>query len=315
MNLSREIKTALLVICGILLFIYGYSFLKGSSLLERDKTLYAIYDEVEGLVPGAKVTINGLSVGKISKIDFLSKSTRIILTMKVREELSFSVNSKALLYETGLIGGMAVAIKPVFDNGRVIASGDTLKSDVKPGLTELINRQIAPLQAKISSMLSSADSLFLGVSNVLNNNTQLNLKNTLQNLSITTQNLNEASYSLIEILDDNQNNLNKTFLNFADTSANLKTITDSISKVNIALTVSQFNNTVKGLNSIVSSIDTGNGTLGKLVNDESLYKSLIDVSEELESLIIDLKNHPKRYVNFSIFGKKEKPYIPEKNIN
>ena len=315
MNLSREIKTALLVICGILLFIYGYSFLKGSSLLERDKTLYAIYDEVEGLVPGAKVTINGLSVGKISKIDFLSKSTRIILTMKVREELSFSVNSKALLYETGLIGGMAVAIKPVFDKGRVIASGDTLKSDVKPGLTELINRQIAPLQAKISSMLSSADSLFLGVSNVLNNNTQLNLKNTLQNLSITTQNLNEASYSLIEILDDNQNNLNKTFLNFADTSANLKTITDSISKVNIALTVSQFNNTVKGLNSIVSSIDTGNGTLGKLVNDESLYKSLIDVSEELESLIIDLKNHPKRYVNFSIFGKKEKPYIPEKNIN
>ncbi len=312
MNLSREIKTALLVICGILLFIYGYSFLKGSSLLERDKTLYAIYDEVEGLVPGAKVTINGLSVGKISKIDFLSKSTRIILTMKVREELSFSLNSKALLYETGLIGGMAVAIKPVFDNGRVIASGDTLKSDVKPGLTELINRQIAPLQAKISSMLSSADSLFLGVSNVLNNNTQLNLKNTLQNLSITTQNLNEASYSLIEILDDNQNNLNKTFLNFADTSANLKTITDSISKVNIALTVSQFNNTVKGLNSIVSSIDTGNGTLGKLVNDESLYKSLIDVSEELESLIIDLKNHPKRYVNFSIFGKKEKPYIPEK---
>jgi len=315
LNLSREIKTALLVICGILLFIYGYSFLKGSSLLERDKTLYAIYDEVEGLVPGAKVTINGLSVGKISKIDFLSKSTRIILTMKVREELSFSVNSKALLYETGLIGGMAVAIKPVFDKGRVIASGDTLKSDVKPGLTELINRQIAPLQAKISSMLSSADSLFLGVSNVLNNNTQLNLKNTLQNLSITTQNLNEASYSLIEILDDNQNNLNKTFLNFADTSANLKTITDSISKVNIALTVSQFNNTVKGLNSIVSSIDTGNGTLGKLVNDESLYKSLIDVSEELESLIIDLKNHPKRYVNFSIFGKKEKPYIPEKNIN
>ena len=295
-----------------MLFIYGYSFLKGSSLLERDKTLYAIYDEVEGLVPGAKVTINGLSVGKISKIDFLSKSTRIILTMKVREELSFSVNSKALLYETGLIGGMAVAIKPVFDKGRVIASGDTLKSDVKPGLTELINRQIAPLQAKISSMLSSADSLFLGVSNVLNSNTQLNLKNTLENLSITTQNLNEASYSLIEILDDNQNNLNKTFLNFADTSANLKTITDSISKVNIALTVSQFNNTVKGLNSIVSSIDTGNGTLGKLVNDESLYKSLIDVSEELESLISDLKNHPKRYVNFSIFGKKEKPYIPEK---
>ena len=185
-------------------------------------------------------------------------------------------------------------------------------SDIKPGLTELINRQIAPLQAKISSMLSSADSLFLGVSNVLDNNTQINLKTTLQNLSNTTQNLNEASYSLIKILDDNQNNLKKTFLNFANTSANLKTITDSISNVNIELTISQFNNTLKGLNSIVSSIDSGNGTLGKLVNDEYLYKSLINASEELESLISDLKKHPKRYVNLSIFGKKEKPYIPEK---
>ena len=312
MKLSREIKTAFLVIGGVLLFIYGYSFLKGSSLLERDKTIYAIYDEVEGLVPGAKVTINGLSVGKISKIDFLAKSTRIILTMKIREELDFSVNSKALLYETGLIGGMAVAIKPVFDKSRSIISGDTLKSDIKPGLTELINRQIAPLQDKISSMLSSADSLFLGVSNVLDNNTQLNLKTTLQNLSNTTQNLNEASYSLIKILDDNENNLKKTFLNFANTSANLKTITDSISNANIELTISQFNNTLNGLNSIVSSIDSGNGTLGKLVNDESLYKSLNDASEELESLISDLKNHPKRYINLSIFGKKEKPYIPEK---
>ena len=207
---------------------------------------------------------------------------------------------------------MAVAIKPVFDKSRSVISGDTLTSDIKPGLTELINRQIAPLQAKISSMLSSADSLFLGVSNVLDNNTQLNLKTTLQNLSNTTQNLNEASYSLIKILDDNENNLKKTFLNFANTSANLKTITDSISNANIELTISQFNNTLKGLNSIVSSIDSGNGTLGKLVNDESLYKSLIDASEELESLISDLKKHPKRYVNLSIFGKKEKPYIPEK---
>ena len=117
---------------------------------------------------------------------------------------------------------------------------------------------------------------------------------------------------MIKILDDNENNLKKTFLNFANTSANLKTITDSISNVNIELTISQFNNTLKGLNSIVSSIDSGNGTLGKLVNDEYLYKSLINASEELESLISDLKKHPKRYVNLSIFGKKEKPYIPEK---
>ena len=314
MKTSREIKTAFLVIGGIALFIYGFSFLKGSSLFERDKTIYTIYNEVEGLVPGAKVTINGLSVGKISEIDFLPNSTKILITMKIRDELDFSNRSTALLYETGLIGGMAVAIKPVFDNENKIISGDTLASEVKPGLTELINRQIEPLQAKISSMLSSADSLFLGVSNVLDNNTQLNLKSTLQNLSNTTQNLNEASYSLIKILNDNQNYINTTFNNFSDTSANLKSITDSISKANISnYTISEFNKTVKGLNLIVSSIENGKGTLGKIVNDESLYESLMDASDELESLLSDLKKSSKRYINLSIFGKKEKPYIPEEN--
>ncbi len=313
MKTSREIKTAFLVIGGIALFIYGFSFLKGTSLLERDKTIYTIYNEVEGLVPGAKVTINGLSVGKISEIDFLPNSTKILITMKIRDELVFSTRSTALLYETGLIGGMAVAIKPVFDNKNKIISGDTLASEVKPGLTELINRQIEPLQAKISSMLSSADSLFIGVSSVLDNNTQLNLKSTLQNLSNTTQNLNEASSALIKILDDNQSYINTTFNNFSATSANLKSITDSISEANISASMRELNETVRGLNLIVSSIEKGKGTLGKIVNDESLYESLIDASDELESLLSDLKNHPKRYINLSIFGKKEKPYIPEEN--
>jgi len=313
LNTSREIKTAFLVIGGIALFIYGFSFLKGTSLLERDKTIFTIYDEVEGLVPGAKVTINGLSVGRIYEIDFLPNSTKILITMKIRNELVFSNRSTALLYETGLIGGMAVAIKPVFDNENKIISGDTLASEVKPGLTELINRQIEPLQAKISSMLSSADSLFIGVSNVLDNNTQLNLKNTLQNLSNTTQNLNEVSLSLIKILDDNQNYIHTTFNNFSDTSSNLKSITDSISEANISLTIRKFNETVRRLNLIVSSIEDGKGTLGKIVNDESLYNNLIDASDELVSLLSDFKHHPKRYINFSVFGKKEKQYIPEEN--
>ena len=176
MKISREVKTALLVLSGIALFIYGYSFLKGTSLFERNKIIYTVYDEVEGLVSGAKVSINGLSIGRITNIDFLPNTTRILITMSIREELEFSKESTAQLYETGLIGGKAIAIQPVFDLNNKIVSGDTLVSEVKPGLTELINRQIEPLQAKIESMLTSADSLFSGVSNVLDNNTQVNFK-------------------------------------------------------------------------------------------------------------------------------------------
>lgn len=311
MKINREIKTAALVIGGILLFIYGFSYLKGKSIFKDTKTLYTVYDEVEGLIPGAKVTINGLSIGKISNIDFLPSTTKILVTMDVRKELNFSKESAAMLYEVGLIGGKAISIVPKFDNNKTIQSGDTLRSEIKPSFTDLINRQIEPLQIKIESMLTSADSLFVGVSNVLDSDTQANLKNTLENLSVTMENLNNASLAAHNILAQNQEQLNATFVNIKDTSENLKSITDSISSAEISRSINQFSKTVAGLNTIVSAIDAGEGTAGKLIRDEALYDNLRAATKELELLMRDLKNHPKRYVHFSLFGKKDKPYIPE----
>ena len=313
MKINKEIKTAALVIGGILLFIYGFSYLKGKSIFKDTKTLYTVYDEVEGLIPGAKVTINGLSIGKISNIDFLPSTTKILVTMDVRKELNFSKESAAMLYEVGLIGGKAISIVPKFDNNKTIQSGDTLRSEIKPSFTDLINRQIEPLQIKIESMLTSADSLFVGVSNVLDSDTQANLKNTLENLSVTMENLNKASLAAHNILAQNQEQLNATFVNIKDTSENLKSITDSISSVEISRSINQFSKTVAGLNTIVSAIDAGEGTAGKLIRDEALYDNLRAATKELELLMRDLKNHPKRYVHFSLFGKKDKPYIPEEN--
>lgn len=313
MKINKEIKTAALVIGGILLFIYGFSYLKGKSIFKDTKTLYTVYDEVEGLIPGAKVTINGLSIGKISNIDFLPSTTKILVTMDVRKELNFSTQSAAMLYEVGLIGGKAISIVPKFDNNKTIQSGDTLRSEIKPSFTDLINRQIEPLQIKIESMLTSADSLFVGVSNVLDSDTQANLKNTLENLSVTMENLNNASLAAHNILAQNQEQLNATFVNIKDTSENLKSITDSISSAEISRSINQFSKTVAGLNTIVSAIDAGEGTAGKLIRDEALYDNLRAATKELELLMRDLKNHPKRYVHFSLFGKKDKPYIPEEN--
>ena len=313
MKINKEIKTAALVIGGILLFIYGFSYLKGKSIFKDTKTLYTVYDEVEGLIPGAKVTINGLSIGKISNIDFLPSTTKILVTMDVRKELNFSKESAAMLYEVGLIGGKAISIVPKFDINKTIQSGDTLRSEIKPSFTDLINRQIEPLQIKIESMLTSADSLFVGVSNVLDSDTQANLKNTLENLSVTMENLNKASLAAHNILAQNQEQLNATFVNIKDTSENLKSITDSISSVEISRSINQFSKTVAGLNTIVSAIDAGEGTAGKLIRDEALYDNLRAATKELELLMRDLKNHPKRYVHFSLFGKKDKPYIPEEN--
>ena len=307
-----EIKTALLVILGISLFIFGFSFLKRSSIFENNKIVHTIYDEVEGLVVGAKVTINGLVIGNVSMIDFLPGSTKILVSMRIDKDLNFSPNSKAVFYEAGLIGGKAISIEPVFDSKNIIKSNDTIASDVKPGLTELINRQIAPLQEKIESMLTSVDSLFSGVSNVLNYETQNNLKNTLENLSQSVNNINKSSESLIEVIDENRSALNMSFKNVANASKNINELTDSLSKIDFTNTFNKLSESLNNINTILSKVENGEGTLGKFINSEELYQNLSQSSKELEELLYDLKANPSRYVQFSLFGKKQKPYQPKK---
>ena len=311
-NRKPEIKTALLVILGISLFIFGFNFLKRSSIFENNKIIHTIYDEVEGLVVGAKVTINGLVIGNVSMIDFLPGSTKIVVSMRIDKDLNFSPNSKAVFYEAGLIGGKAISIEPVFDSKNIIKSNDTIASDVKPGLTELINRQIAPLQEKIESMLTSVDSLFSGISNVLNYETQNNLKNTLENLSQSVNNINMSSEALIEVIDENRSALNISFKNAANATKNINELTDSLSKIDFTNTFNKLSESLNNINIILSKVENGEGTLGKFINSEELYQNLSQSSKELEELLSDLKANPGRYVQFSLFGKKQKPYQPKK---
>lgn len=313
MKLSREIKTALLVIFGLGFFYFGFNFLKGSSVFSKQKVIYSVYDEVEGLSIGADVNINGLSIGKITKIDFLPGSTQILVSMRVRGDLAFSSASEAILYETGLIGGKAIMIQPIFENGKSIKTGDTLSSGVQPGFTELVNQQIAPLQQKLTSTLTSVDELFDGVSNVLNNQTQENLKTTLNELTRTVENANNITRKLNRLLDSNATALDTTFKHLASTSANLSQISDSLVEVDFKAILAQYNKIATNLNQVLDQVNTSQGTAGKLINDPALYTQLNATLEELESLLYDLKNNPKRYVHFSLFGKKNTPYTKEKD--
>ena len=313
MKLSREIKTALLVIFGLGFFYFGFNFLKGSSVFSKQKVIYSVYDEVEGLSIGADVNINGLSIGKITKIDFLPGSTQILVSMRVRGDLAFSSASEAILYETGLIGGKAIMIQPIFENGKSIKTGDTLSSGVQPGFTELVNQQIAPLQQKLTSTLTSVDELFDGVSNVLNNQTQENLKTTLSELTRTVENANNITRKLNRLLDSNATALDTTFKHLASTSANLSQISDSLVEVDFKAILAQYNKIATNLNQVLDQVNTSQGTAGKLINDPALYTQLNATLEELESLLNDLKNNPKRYVHFSLFGKKNMPYTKEKD--
>ncbi|MFL2618794.1 MAG: MCE family protein [Flavobacteriales bacterium] len=306
MKLTKEIKTSIFVLFSVLLFIFGFNFLKGTSILDKQKTVYAVYDEVDGLMVGASVSVNGLAIGNVTSLDFLPNSTKILVTLKVKDKLRFSRNSTATLHETGLIGGIAISIDPVFEDGNIIKSGDTLKSVIRPGLTELINEQIQPLQRNLQSILVSVDSLFLGVTNIMNKDSQNNLKVALDEMTSAISSINSSATILEKTLKNNDLKINNTIGNIESISSNMEKITDSIAKTSLKQTISNLEKSIEGINKSVQDLNSDSSSLGLLIRNDEFYKKLNSSVNDLNQLLIDLKNNPKRYIHFSIFGRKDK---------
>ena len=304
MRLSKEIKAAFFVLSTILLFIFGFNFLKGSSLLDKQKTIYAVYDEVDGLLVGANVMINGLSIGNVTELDFLPNSTKILVTIKVKDKLNFSSKSTASIYETGVLGGLAISIDPIFERESIVKTGDTLNSSVRPGLTELINRQIEPLSRQLQSTITSVDSIFTGASNVLNRQTQEEIKESINVLTTAIKAINNSSIIIEKTLTDKNAQINNTIDNFEKISSNLSEVSNELNSFGLSSLLSNLEVSVDGISSIVNKLDSDKSTIGKLINEDEVYNNLNSSIESLNSLIIDIKEKPKKYVHFSVFGRK-----------
>ena len=304
MTLSKEIKAAIFVLSTIFLFIFGFNFLKGSSILDKQKTVYAVYDEVDGLLVGANVMINGLSIGNVTDLNFLPNSTKIVVTLKIKDKINFSSNSSATIYETGVLGGLAIAIEPNFQQGMIVKSGDTLNSNIRPGLTELINRQIEPLQRKLESTLTSVDSIFSGASYVLNKETQNDIKESLNILTSAVKAINNSSLIIEKTLTEKNSQINNSIDNIESITANLSNVSKELNDFGLANVLSNLEKSVDGISLIVTNLNSNNSSLGKLISNDEVYNNLNLSIENLNLLINDIKTNPKKYVHFSVFGRK-----------
>ena len=305
MKLSYEIKTALLVLSGIFLFVVMINYLKSNDIFVSDRSFYAIYDDVEGVSAGTPVTISGFNVGSVQDISFYGNNSELLLKFRVENDIEFSTNSIAQIYETGLIGGKALAIIPV-EGKNLAVSGDTLQSDIAPGLTELVNDKLSPLQEKIESMVVSADSLLIAVNSVFDTSTKENLTSSIENFSLTIESAKQSIDVLEKVIGGNENSLNSIINNMDESLKNFSELSENFDELD--LVIENLSKSSANINSITSEIKSGDGLVNKVVYDEGFVKSLDEISSNINLLLEDLRMNPKRYVHFSLFGKKNKTY-------
>ena len=313
MKISREIKAAVLVIASILLFIWGYSFLKGKAIFSNYQTYYVNFDNVEGLAKSAPVTLNGLAIGKVNTISINPKNGKLEVELQITTDFPISATSKAVLYEPGLIGGKQILIEPDFTNPTLAKNGQLLVGDVKLRLSASIQEKLGPLQEKFENVIVEVDHLLSGVNNVLDETTQKELKITLSELSKTMKQVNAATSTASNMLNENKSDLRTVVANFKKVSSDFTKISDSLNKADLGKTVTRFNSTLTKVDAILADLHSGKGSAGKLLKDDNLYNNLKATTKEMELLLQDVRLYPTRYINVSVFGKKNKPYVGKVN--
>ena len=309
MNFSKETKTAIFAIAGFALFFVGFNYLKSNDVFVRDNIFYAVYDNAEGLVLGTPVTIQGFQVGTIDEVSLLSDNQRIVVRFRVETKYEFSKNSSAKIYEAGLLGGKSLAVDPSFDGGDRAKSGDTLQGLIAPGLSELVNDKLTPLQEKIESMITHADSVLIAVNTVLNTDAQLQLQSSIANLNTSISNFRSISETIDNSLAED-GTLNQTIDNLAELTDDLSVVSSTLKEANLGVTFDDLGSAVSNLSEILDRIEKGEGSLGQLVTKDDLHQSLEQTNKQIQLLLEDMRLNPKRYVHFSLFGKKQVKYKP-----
>lgn len=313
MALSREVKTGLLAVFAIATLILGYNYLKGTNLFKSSKTFYVVYDNVEGLSQASIVTINGLRIGKVEEIRLNQNTGKLVVSFTVDGDYYFSKNSVAKTYGGLIVGGKSIAIIPDYSEKVMAKSGDTLRSEQDGGVIDIVSNQLGPLQTKVESAIVSADSLLLALNQVMDSTKRKELKELISNFNATSSSLKNTSLALENVMVTNKEKLNTTIGNLENASNNFSALSDSLSQIKINTLVKELEYTITNFKEISEKVNRTDGSIGKLINDDKLYNNLEGATRQLEQLLQDVKLNPKRYINVSVFGKKQTEYEKPEN--
>jgi phospholipid/cholesterol/gamma-HCH transport system substrate-binding protein len=320
-GIRKEVKVGVTIIASLGILLWGLNFLKGVNVFSTTKHYYALYDEIQGLGTSSPIMINGFKVGRVMELKFHPEMDgRIVVKFSVDEE-EFLIPNRTIAKITSmdLLGSKSIDLILPRNIDGYLQHGDTLITGVERSLTDEVNAQIAPLKKKAEDLLASIDTAVTFVKVILNKQAREDLqssfssiKNTFYTFEILARRLDTLTQQEKAKLSMVMNNVQSITSNIRNNNENITAILDNFRLISDSLAISNITTAVNNASDaliaaagIMEKVNQGEGTLGMLINDDSLYVHLSSAARDLDKLLVDLEEHPKRYVHFSLFGRKD----------
>lgn len=326
MKIKKEVKIGFLFIATLAISIWGLNYLKGKDIFTKQRLLYAIYDNINGLQVSNPVLLKGFKIGQVKDIHFTNDSTaRIAVIMSITSDIKIPKKTIAKIFSEDLLGSKAIELQFV-KSGSYVENGDTLVSDLQASLGDEVNRQMLPVKQKAEKLMASLDTVLASIQYIFNENTRDNLRLSFESIKVTIDKLRNTLTNVDTIISEQKNNLSSIIFNVQSFTNNLKknnqeidnilnnisTFSDTLTKLQISKTVNKANKAINDISLIIEKVNKGEGSIGLLINNDSLYRNLNSSSKELNELLKDIKLNPQRYVHVSVFGRnpKKNKYSP-----
>jgi len=294
---TREVKIGLLVVISGFILFFGFNFLKGINIFNPTNYYYATYANIDGLVEAGPVFIKGHKIGQVKKISYdFSKERSFVITLDIAKDVKLPLGTKAELFDNGIVGGKAINLIYAPQSGAFHTVGDTLKSDEEPDMMTKLTTHFMP---KLDNLLNSTDSLIKSVRAITEGK---QLKHSLSSMEKATSNLEESSVALKGLM---KKDVPKIVHNVDKMTEDFSVVGGNVRNIDFAKTANTIDQTMLQLQNVTQKMNSNQGTLGLLINDRALYDNLANTSQNANLLLIDIKQNPKNYVHFSVFGKKK----------
>ncbi len=313
-KISVEVRVGLLFIAAVALFIWGFNFLKGTQIFGSKRIFYAVYEKVEGLEPANKIKVSGLNIGQVRHLGFIPGTALIYAELYIKSDIPIPRNSIARIYSTDLLGGKAIEIV-LGDSKELAQSGDTLRSEMEQSIREQVSQQVEPIQKRALALINSLDSLLVSIQTVFNPESQDNITSIFENIRIAIISIKNSATTVDSLLLKEKSRVDKIMSNVEKITANLRdnnqeitnilknmsSISDSLAASDIPQTLRDAQVAMENLKLISEKLNSGEGTMGQILNNDTLYLNLQQSTENLNKLLEDMRLNPKRYVKFSVF--------------